>query len=242
MVFRVILLALCLAGPARADGPLVVFAAASLGGPLDAAAQAFGGEVTISYAGSPVLARHVAAGAPADVVVLANAAWMDWLVAEGAVIAPPRVLFGNRLVLASRDPLAPDLAAALSALPVEARLATGLVEAVPVGIYTADTLRALGIYDAMLPRLVQAENARVAVALAARGDVAAVFAYATDAVAEPRLAHIVPVPSDLHDPIVYPAAVAARSDHPRADAFLEHLGASEALALFVAAGFTPPAP
>lgn len=231
-----------LAAPLQAE-PLVVFAAASLAGPLDHVAEAWEGDVVVSYAGSATHARHVAAGAPADVVILANEAWMDHLDAAGA-IAPNtrRAVLTNELVLAGPAPqeAAPSLAAALDALPPGTRIATGLVEAVPVGIYARQTLETLGLYDPLAPQLVQVENARLALALVARGDVGAALIYASDAQVAPQVAVMARAEPTHHDPIIYSAAVTAQSGHPEAAVFLDHLASAYAIAEFLATGYGGP--
>ena len=233
---------LFLAMPARADGALVVFAAASLAGPLDRVAEAWDGEAVVSYAGSAVLARQVTAGARADLVILANTDWMDHLVEAGAVAADQvRPLLTNRLALVTRTeagaPLPfPD---ALAGLPAEVRIATGFVEAVPVGIYARQALERVGRFDDLRDRLVQVENARLALALVARGDVEAALIYQSDAQADPRVTALAPVDAGLHDPILYPAAALLRSSHPDTAAFLDHLASDAALAVFYEAGFRP---
>ncbi|MEO0915147.1 MAG: molybdate ABC transporter substrate-binding protein, partial [Pseudomonadota bacterium] len=56
---------LALAAPrARADAPVVVFAAASLKTVLDRMLESWGGSGVASYAGSGALARQVMQGAP----------------------------------------------------------------------------------------------------------------------------------------------------------------------------------
>lgn len=227
-----------LAPPARAE-PLLVFAAASLAGPLDHISQTWdGGEVAISYAGSAALARQIEAGAPADIVILANAAWMERLEERGLVDAP-HALLGNRLVLVG--PIGAEthgnLADALTALPRTAHVATGFVEAVPAGIYARQALEALGLFADWQGRLVQTDNVRIALALAARGDVDRAITYRTDALAEPRVAIVAEVPASLHDPIRYPMARIRTSTDDRAPAFLAHLQAPEAAAIFADAGF-----
>ena len=42
--------------------------------------------VRISYAGSPALVRQVEHGAPADLLFLADADWMDYAAAKGLVV------------------------------------------------------------------------------------------------------------------------------------------------------------
>ena len=58
--------------PAVAERPITVFAAASLSTVLNDVVTAWKGTVSVSYGGSGILARQVARGAPADLVLLAN--------------------------------------------------------------------------------------------------------------------------------------------------------------------------
>ncbi|MEO1308690.1 MAG: molybdate ABC transporter substrate-binding protein, partial [Pseudomonadota bacterium] len=84
--------------------PVTVFAAASLKTALDDVAASYetetGGQATIAYAGSSALARQIAQGAPADLFISANAAWVDYLQDQGLIDADSRInLLGNELVL-----------------------------------------------------------------------------------------------------------------------------------------------
>ena len=76
--------------PAVAERPITVFAAASLSTVLSDVITAWKGAVSVSYGGSGLLARQVALGAPADLVLLANPNWMDWLVQNDAVFPATR--------------------------------------------------------------------------------------------------------------------------------------------------------
>jgi molybdate transport system substrate-binding protein len=237
-----------LAGPPRAAAAdrLVVFAAASLATALEDAAAAWtaetGVETALSFAGSSALARQIAQGAPADLFLSANVAWMDRLEADG-LIRPGtwRALVGNALVLVAHGAppalaIAPgfDLAGALG----DGRLAMALVDAVPAGIYGRQALEALGVWEAVAPRVAEADNVRAALALVARGEAPLGIVYATDAVAEPGVSVVGTFPADSHDPIVYPAAVTAESTHPEADAFLAFLASDAARPFFARQGFT----
>ena len=71
--------------PSNAAGPVTVFAAASLRGVLDDIAAQYDAPVVLSFGGSGAIARQIAAGAPADVVILANRDWMAWLQSRRAV-------------------------------------------------------------------------------------------------------------------------------------------------------------
>ncbi|WP_224815043.1 molybdate ABC transporter substrate-binding protein [Hasllibacter sp. MH4015] len=240
-MFRALLTTFLFAHPALA-GDVTLFAAASLGGPLDQIAEAWeretGHDVTLVYAGSSALARQVESGAPADIVLLANAAWMDHLEAVGAVQpGTRRDLLTNRLVLIGSwhrtDPVAlADLGAALEG----GRLAIALSDAVPAGIYARAALEELGLWGPLRPQIIETDNVRAAQLLVAIGAARMGIVYATDPVDERRVAVLAHVPEELHPPIRYPIAltVAAR---PEASAFLAYLDTPLARATLSGAGF-----
>jgi molybdate transport system substrate-binding protein len=238
-------LALCLgvfvALPATA-APLVIFAAASLQGPLDDAVAGWeavtGGEVVISYAGTSALARQIDAGAPADLFISASADWMDWLETAGGIDPETRVdLLGNALVIVGRgDPVAP-----IEALP--ARLGDGLValaltETVPAGLYARAALEALGLWGPLKGHIVETDNVRAALTLADLGEVEMAVVYRSDATAAPDLAILATFPQDSHPHITYPAAVTSQSTTAEtAASLLDWLRGEQAGAIFLAAGF-----
>lgn len=245
------LLALALALPAvgrAADGPVTVFAAASLRGALDevvAGWRAAGGApVRISYAGSSTLARQIERGAPADLFLSADVEWMDSLERGGHLVAGSRRdLLGNTLVLIAPrtaatggDPLAS--AQAFAAALDDGRLAMARVATVPAGKYGRDALAHLGLWESAAPRVVEAEDVRQALMLVARGEAPLGVVYASDAQAEPRVRVVAGFPAGSHAPIVYPAAaVARRGAHPQARALLDWFATPGAAAVFARHGF-----
>jgi len=239
-------LALLFAGSLVRAEPVSVFAAASLKTALEEIASDWsarsGSEVTLTFAASSTLARQVDQGAPADLVFLANTDWMDWLVDRGAVSRESRkTLLGNSLVLigpTGADPLPPVPGFPLAARLGEGPLAMALVTAVPVGIYGRAALESLGVWDAVVDRVAQTDNARTTLALVARGEAPLGIVYGSDALAEPRVEVLGRFPSDAHPEIAYPAALTLDAG-PAAAAFLAHLQAAEAAASFRAHGFVP---
>ncbi|SLN52503.1 Molybdate-binding periplasmic protein precursor [Roseivivax jejudonensis] len=245
-------LSLCLlARPALAD-TVTVFAAASLGPALEEAAALWedetGHDVTVAAAGSSVLARQIAQGAPADLYVSASPDWMDWTEGQGVIdVESRRVLMTNALVLVGHGglriapvPMSPefDIPARLGE---EGRLAMALVDAVPAGLYGRQALTWLGQWEALAPRVAQADNVRAALALVALGEAPLGVVYATDARAEPRVHVAGTFPPESHDPIVYPGAVIAGADSPEAaGALLDWLAGPAAQAVFARHGFGPP--
>lgn len=233
------------AGISRAD--ITVFAAASLKGGLDEAAEAWsetsGQEVKLSFAGSSALARQIMQGAPADIFIAASVDWMDVVEAEGLIAANSRRnILRNELVLIgpqSTPEITLSAETDMLALLEGGKLAMALVKAVPAGIYGKAALEWFGLWSMTEDSVAQADNVRAALALVAWGEAPLGIVYATDAVAEPKVSVIGKFPSVSHPPIVYPAALIAEAD-AGASAFLEFLTSDEGASFFLARGFQAP--
>jgi molybdate transport system substrate-binding protein len=236
------------AHPAAAQGKdVVVFAAASLKNALDDAAgqwqRASGKKVVISYAASNTLIKQIEQGAPADIFISADIAWMDYGQQKGLIRPDTRFnLLGNRLVLiAPKDSsvsanIQPgfDLAALLKG----GRLAVANVDAVPAGRYGKAALEKLGAWDGVKDKIAQAENVRAALVLVARGEAPLGIVYQTDAASDPSIKIVATFPESAHPPIIYPIALTKESTNPEARAFLSYLHSPAARAAFERQGFT----
>lgn len=231
-------------------GQVTVFAAASLREALEEIATEFkaatGHEVSFSFAGSSVLARQIDLGAPADIFISANAAWMDALEASGAIRPESRMtLAGNSLVLIASDPATPmvtiDATLDLAGMLGTGRLAMGLLEAVPAGIYGKQALEHFGLWDSVAAQVAQSDNVRATLALVATGEAPFGIVYATDAMAEPRVKSVAAFPAGSHDPIVYPAARTTQSTASAAAELLDYLSSSKAGEVLARHGFALPA-
>jgi len=226
-------------------GSVTVFAASSLKTALDAVSAAWtaetGHEAVLAFAGSSALARQIERGAPADVFISANRAWMDRLEAAGHVAPGSRIdLLTNTLVLIAHGPADPirispgfDLGARLG----DGRLAMALVDAVPAGMYGKAALEALGVWSGVAPRVAQANNVRAALALVAVGEAPLGIVYETDAAAEDAVSVIGVFPPDTHPTVVYPAAAIAGRSTPLTEAFLAFLRGDTARTIFESHGF-----
>lgn len=245
------LLVLCTLGaPVRAtdapDQELLVFAAASLTNVLDEIGTAYTQQtrqrVKFSYAASSALARQLEAGSRADVFFSADLEWMDYVQARNLIDrSTRRSLLSNRLVLvAPADSkielkIAPGFALG-AALGSNGRLATGDPDSVPVGQYARSALTALGVWNEVADRLVQADNVRSALAFIARGETPLGIVYETDARVEKRVRIVDFFPADSHPPIVYPIAVTAHA-RPAARQFVDFLQSAPAQEAFRKYGF-----
>lgn len=242
-----------LAPPAAraADEPVLVYAAASLTDVLQTIARQ-GGFATVgfSFGASSTLARQIGQGAPAQLFVSADAAWMDAAEKTGRVEPGTRRDWaGNRLALVAPgrvEPGAPpDGAAAVTArlraalAAKDARIATGDPAHVPAGRYAQAALGALGLWDEVGPRLARADNVRAALALVERGEAPLGITYRTDALASGRVQVVALFPAASHAPIRYPVAL-LKDANPTARRFYRHLFGPEARAALAEAGFSAP--
>ena len=237
--------AFCLPAVASA-GEVTVFAASSLKTALDSIAadweKATGNTVVISYESSAKLAKQIQEGAPADIFISASKQWMDTL-ADAKLLkdSSRKTLLGNSLILVAADMSAAKVDITkgfdLAGLVGDSKLAMGLVDSVPAGQYGKEALTNLGIWDAVEPKVAQADNVRAALKLVDSAEAAFGIVYASDAISDNKVAVIGTFPEDSHKPIIYPAAVLAASTAPDAQAFLDDLSTEAAGAIFTAQGF-----
>lgn len=238
----------CLAwATAALAADVTVFAAASLKTALDHIATKFerdtGHSVSLSLAGSSLLARQIALGAPADIYLPASTEWMDYLQEQGRLVpGSRRDLLGNRLVLVaphqSAQPIDGFDDPALFAQLGQGKMAMALVEAVPAGIYGKSALEALGLWQDLAQHVAQTDNVRAALALVASGAAPLGVVYASDAQADPRVTVLVEFPVKSHTPIRYPMAQIQGAGGGAVEAFFDYLQGQEARETFVSAGFS----
>jgi molybdate transport system substrate-binding protein len=240
-------LTLLLPLPAAAQSQAVtVFAASSLTDSLKQVADAYkartGAGVTLSFGASSTLARQIEQGAAADIFFSADTDWMDYLEKAGDIAPGTRKdLLGNGLVLVAATDAKPapriapgfDLAGTLG----DGKLAMADAASVPAGKYGKAALMALGVWDKVAAKVVQAENVRVALEYVARGEAPFGIVYATDAKVAP-VKVVGTFPENSHPPIIYPVAL-TKNASAGARAFLSFLEGPEARAIFARAGFTP---
>ncbi len=233
--------------PASAADKITVFAAASLKNALDAANAAWdkekGTETTVSYAASSALAKQIEAGAPADVFISADLAWMDYVAEKKLIKEDTRAnLLGNRIVLVTPKDAAKPVEIKqgfdLAALVGDGRLAMGAVDSVPAGKYGKAALEKLGVWSSVEGKVAGAESVRAALALVSRGEAPYGIVYQTDAAADPGVAIVGTFPEDSHPPIIYPVAILNGSTSTEAAAYLDFLKSDKAAPFFTEQSFT----
>lgn len=230
--------------PASAE-QVNVFAAASMKTALDEVAALFtettGNEVVISYAGSNALAKQIIDGAPADIYISANTAWMDEVEGAGMIAEDARRdILGNTLVLIAHDDIAPieiGPETDLKSMIGDGKLAMALVDSVPAGQYGKAALESLGLWASVEGSVAQADNVRAALALVALNEAPYGIVYATDAAAEDRVHVAGTFPADSYPTVTYPAALLTGAADQADRDFFAALSDEAADAIFAENGF-----
>ena len=220
---------------------IVVLAAASMTNVLVEVGQEFesesGVEVVLSFGGSNALARQVELGAPADVVIFAGNGPMDQLEESGEIVASSRVdVLRNRLVVIGDGGSAP-LTGIRDLLTTEGRIALADPVLAPVGLYAKQALEMSGLWKILRSRVIPTLDVRAAVGAVDTGSAAFGLVYATDVANAGGVVMVFEVPEELHDPIIYPAAVVKHRHGIDASEFLEFLVSDGAKAVFMRHGF-----
>jgi molybdate transport system substrate-binding protein len=236
---RHVWLGLCctlLACQAAYGEPLRVFAASSLRDAMTEVAAEFesetGQDVILVFAATSAVARQVQKGAPADVALLADETWAYWLL-DKAVVDRLTAFAGNRLVLVGRaGPIADILT--LPARLGDGQIAMAQVDAVPAGRYGKAAFEALGLWEALSARVVQAANVRAALRFVERGEVAYGVGYASDLVALPDLKQAYEFDAQTHPEITYFGAAMTETGNT----FLTYLQGPNAQAILASWGFS----
>jgi molybdate transport system substrate-binding protein len=196
-----------------------------------------------NFGGSGELQKQIEAGAPVDVFISAAERQMDELETRRFILPETRRTFAHNVLAVVVPADARRIPAATDDLrsPQVQRIAIGNPKTVPAGQYAEESLRALGVWDALREKLVFGENVRQVLEYVARGEVDAGFVYATDVKArEGGVKEAFRPPQESYRPVTYPAAVVAGSRHTKlGEAFINLLIGREGQAILARLGFQP---
>ena len=243
------LLALALAAlavAAQAD-EVQVAVAANFSAPAQKIAAAFehdtGNTVKLSFGATGKFYAQIEAGAPFDVLVAADQATPEKLVAEGKGIAETHRTYAiGKLVLWSADPALVDAAGAVLKTDRFKHLSVADAKLAPYGEAAKETLAALKLTDAVQSRIVTAENIGQAYQFIATGN--AELGFVALGQVQPPDGTKVPgsmwlVPENLYTPLKQDVVVvAATKVKPAATAFVDYLASDKARAVIKAYGYS----
>jgi molybdate transport system substrate-binding protein len=224
------------AGTARPATPPTVLAAAS----LTEAFPAIDPAARFSFGGSSTLAFQVRQGAPADVLASAAPSFTQELFRDG-LVEKPRFLAFNRLALIvpRANPAEIDSVYDLSRDGIKLVVAQARV---PVGNYTREVLRNLGLSSALRNVVSQESDVKGVVGKVALGQADAGLAYVTDARAAASQLRSVAIPVFAQPKVRYEIAVVTASSNPAAArAFIAKVTSARGRDILEDAGFRFPA-
>ena len=235
-----------------AEERVTIFAAASLTNALTEVGHTFKSDhianptqinPVFAFASSSTLARQIAQGAPAQIYLSANQKWMDYLVAQKAVVADSRTtLLRNSLVLIAPNTTSINSVTLnkhwnITQAVGDSRLAAGDPDHVPAGRYAKQALKNLELWPQAMPLLARSNNVRGALALVERGEAPFGIVYATDAKVAKKVKIVATFSDDSHNPIEYPLALVENTPSAATTAFYQYLQSDVAQAIFVKYGF-----
>lgn len=196
---------------------LVVSAASDLTGAMQELGASFtddtGVKVVFNFGSSGQMAQQIEQGAPVDLFFSANRGYVDELVSAGLVDPADADPYARgRLVVWTRD----DGSAPVARLSDLAdarfkRVAIANPDHAPYGVAAREALRAAGVWTAVEPKIVPAENVLQALQYAQSGNADAAVVAASVAVGAGGNA--VPVPDGTFTELSQTSAVMKRSAH-----------------------------
>ena len=192
-----------------------------------------------SFAASNTLAAQITLGAPADVFASANTTIPAQLFAKG-LVQKPVVFTRNRLVVVVPTSNPAEIHSVYDLRKPGVKLviaATG----VPVGSYTLQVLKQMGLTSSVLANVVSRESdVRSVLSKVALGEADAGFVYSTDAKTVPGKVTVIKVPAWAQPKVTYSmAVVSASSNKTAAQRFINEVLSKAGQKKMLTYGFLP---
>ncbi|UAK23468.1 molybdate ABC transporter substrate-binding protein [Sphingomonas nostoxanthinifaciens] len=201
-------------------------------------AQATGHCAILSFGSSGAFATQMEHGAPFELFLSADADRPAKLEADGLTAPGSRFTYAvGTLVLYSAKPGLVDARGAVLARGTFDKLAIADPTAAPYGLAAIETMRKLGLYDALQPKIVKGSSITQAYDFVAGGAAELGFVALSQVVAVPGGSRWI-VPARLHAPIAQQAVLLkVGAANPAAMAFLRFLKSRPALAIIKRYGY-----
>lgn len=195
-----------------------------------------GDDVVLSFGATGALYTQISQGAPFEVFLAADDKRPARAVDEGFGVAGTVFTYAVGQVVLYGPGL--DLADGKAVLAGNAfqHLAVADPAVAPYGAAAVESLKALGLYDAVQSRIVTGENISQTLQFVETGNAELGFVAASQVIGK---ADVWVVPADLHAPIRQDAVLLKTGEaNPAAKAFVEYLKSPEAVAMIEAAGYS----
>jgi molybdate transport system substrate-binding protein len=202
--------------------------------------KASGHTLRLNFGATGQFYAQISQGAPFEVLLAADTATPAKAIVEGYGVAETAFVYATgRLVLYSSTLKFSDGGEALRRSDF-AKLAIANPATAPYGVAAVETLRSLGLADAVRPKLVQGTNIAQTLQFIETGNAELGFV-ALSQVARSQAASRWVVPASLHQPIAQAAVLLkAGAANEAARAFLRYLKTPEARAVIEKFGYNAP--
>jgi molybdate transport system substrate-binding protein len=191
-----------------------------------------------SFGASSTLAAQITQGAPADVFASANTTIPDQLYAKG-LVQKPVVFTRNRLVLVvpTSNPAGIHSVYDLRRPGIKLVIAA---PAVPVGSYTLQVLKQMGLTSVLANVVSRESDVRSVLSKVALGEADAGFVYSTDARTVPGKVTVLKIPAWAQPKVTYELAVVSSSSNKvGARQFIKEVLSAAGQKKLLVAGFLP---
>ncbi|HEV8104548.1 MAG TPA: molybdate ABC transporter substrate-binding protein [Gaiellaceae bacterium] len=191
-----------------------------------------------SFAGSNTLAAQITLGAPADMFASANTTLPAQLFAKG-LVQKPVVFTRNRLVLVvpTSNPAGIHTVYDLQRSGIKLVIAA---PAVPVGAYTLQVLKQMGLASVLSNVVSRESDVRSVLSKVALGEADAGFVYSTDTKTVPGKVTVLKVPAWAQPKVTYSLAiVSASGNKAAAQRFIAEVLSKAGQKTMLAYGFLP---
>jgi len=242
--WSVLLIALAAALPAAHADEVLMAVAANFSVPMRKIAaefeQATGHTVAAAYGSTGKFYAQIKNGAPFDVLMAADDETPARLVAEKAAVAGSQFTYAiGRLVLWSARPGTVDAHGDVLKNGSFDRIALANPKLAPYGAAAVQAMKSLGVHEALLPKVVMAENITQAHQFVSSGNAPLGFVALSQVLRDGRIEGSAwPVPAALHPPIRQDAVVLDKGkDKPAAQALVKYLKSDKARALIQSFGY-----
>ena len=191
-----------------------------------------------SFGASSILAAQITQGAPADVFASANTTIPAQLLAK-QLVQKPVVFTRNRLVLVvpTSNPAGIHSVYDLKKPGVKLVIAA---PAVPVGSYTLQVLKQMGLTSVLSNVVSRESDVRSVLSKVALGEADAGFVYSTDARTVPGKVRVLKIPAWAQPKVTYAlAVVSASGNRAGAQRFIKEVLSKAGQKKMISAGFLP---
>lgn len=233
--------------PAYAQSTLTISAAASLTDALTEISKTFesshpGTKLYLNFAASGILQKQIEKGSPVDVFVSASPKQVDALQSKGLLDNDTRTdILTNEIALIVPINAAYKVDRFDDLLSGDIKwVAIGNPDTVPVGQYSQETLKKLGLWKQVAPKSVYAENVRQVLNYVERGEVSAGIVFVSDMTIAKGIRLAAIAPDGSHKLAIYPAVIVRSSQNKKLGIeFIKYLKSDESKKIFEKYGFKP---